>query len=70
MIMPMLREMRSEISERLSAVERRLATVETELIDVRKALVADTLMGRLVSGDFETRLSSLEIDVEALTKGS
>ena len=74
---PMLREMRTEIGERLLRVEgrldqvhSRLESVEDELNNVRKALIADTLMSRLISGDFEGRIAALEIDVEELMKGA
>jgi hypothetical protein len=76
MIMPMLREMRSEMNERFSRVEIRLGRVEQKLEkiedaqkNVRQALVADTMMSRLIAGDFEERIAALEINVEALTKG-
>jgi hypothetical protein len=77
MIMPMLREMRAEMGEHFSQIDRRidqmqssLVLVQDELNNVRKALIADTLMSRLVSGDFDSRIAALEIDVEELMKGT
>lgn len=76
MIMPMLREMRSEMNERFSQAETRLERVEQQLDkiqdaqkNVRQALVADTMMSRRIAGDFKERIAGLEINVAALQKG-
>ena len=65
MIMPMQREMCSEMNERFSRVETRLGRVEQKLEkiedaekNVRQALVADTMMSRLIAGDFEERIAA------------
>jgi phage shock protein A len=75
MIVPMLREMRSEMNDRFNQMdnrfgqlEQRLDEVEDELKSVRKMLVADTLMSKLLTGDFEKRISVLETDVQRLMK--
>ncbi|MDE1158753.1 MAG: hypothetical protein PW791_10835 [Neorhizobium sp.] len=75
MIMPMLREMRSEMNEQFSRIDARLERFqqrmdefEDELKSVRKVLVADTLMSKLVTGDFDKRISVLEIDVQRLMR--
>jgi predicted nuclease with TOPRIM domain len=75
MIMPMLREMRSEMNEQFSRIDARLEwfqqrmdEFEDELKSVRKVLVADTLMSKLVTGDFDKRISVLEIDVQRLMR--
>lgn len=67
-IMPMLREMRSEMNEQFSRIDQRIGDVEDELKSVRKMLVADTLMSKLATGDFEKRISTLETDVQRLMK--
>ena len=62
MIMPMLREMRSEnvaLHERtqllIAALDKRLGIVEGAQARYRQALSADALMGRLLTGEFEQR---------------
>jgi hypothetical protein len=75
MIIPILREMRSEIKAdltdirvRLEVFQQRMDEFEDELKSVRKVLVADTLMSKLVTGDFDKRISVLEIDVQRLMR--
>lgn len=77
MIMPMLREMRSDLNARFDCVEQRLENVEQRLVkieeaqqNVRKALLADTMMSRLIAGDFVERIATLEINVGELMKGA
>jgi hypothetical protein len=77
MIIPMLREMRSEIRDlrndmkaEFGNVRQRLEMVEGEIKNVHKALIADTLLSKLVSADFDGRIAALEINVEALMKGT
>jgi polyhydroxyalkanoate synthesis regulator phasin len=75
MIVPMLREMRQEISKRfdgvdgrIDKVERRLSGLEEGQKSQRQALVADTMMSKFMAGDFEERIQALEQKVEALAK--
>ncbi|MGE7369295.1 hypothetical protein ACQKKX_09535 [Neorhizobium sp. NPDC001467] len=73
MIMPVLREMQSQFAmmqERFVQVERKLDKVEEAQQNVRKALLADTMMSRLIAGDFEKRIATLEINVGELLKGA
>jgi hypothetical protein len=65
MIIPLLREIRSEIGE----VRERLDKLESGQKTIRQALTADTMMTKFVTGDFEERIFELERKVEALTKG-
>lgn len=65
MIIPPLREIRSEICE----VRERLDKLESGQKTIRQALTADTMMTKFVTGDFEERIFELERKVEALTKG-
>ncbi len=75
MIMPMLREMRGEMREirdelnqRFVRVEQQLDKLESGQKTIRQALQADTMMSRLVTGEFEDRIFELERKVEALIK--
>lgn len=64
-ILPLLREIRSEIGE----VRERLDKLESGQKTIRQALTADTMMTKFVTGDFEERIFELERKVEALQKG-
>jgi polyhydroxyalkanoate synthesis regulator phasin len=73
MIMPMLREMRAEnearhgeVLSRFERVERRLDKLEDAQRSFKNALSADTLMSKLVTGDFEERIEALEAKVREL----
>jgi hypothetical protein len=73
MILPLLREMRAENAgmhaeslERFAALERRLDKMETTLGTFRQALTADSLLSKLVTGEFEERLEALERKVSEL----
>jgi hypothetical protein len=73
MIMPMLRDMRAEMSrrfdgvdERLDTVDRRLAKLDATQASFKHALTADTLMSRLLTGEFEQRIEALERQVKEL----
>ncbi len=79
MILPMLREMRAE-NQRLheetrtrsdakfQIVEARLKKIEEAMVSYRQALTSDTLMSRLVTGEFEERIEALEKKVKQLEK--
>jgi polyhydroxyalkanoate synthesis regulator phasin len=66
MIMPMLREMRAEIAARFDGVDARLEALERAQASFKQALSADTLMSRLLTGEFDERIESLERRVRAL----
>jgi hypothetical protein len=68
MIIPLLREMRSEIREQFTQIEQRLDKLESGQKTIRQALTADTMMTKFVTGDFEERIFELERKVEALIK--
>ncbi|MGA1804362.1 hypothetical protein [Rhizobium sp. HT1-10] len=68
-IMPMLREMRAEMREQFQDVKERLDKLESRQKTVRQALTADTMMSRLVAGDFEDRIFELERKIDMLMKG-
>lgn len=65
MILPPLREIRSDVGE----IRERLEKLESGQKAIRQALTADTMMTKFVTGDFEERIFELERKVEALTKG-
>jgi len=67
MILPLLREMRAENTQHFNAIETRLdrmdaryEKIEAQLVSFRHALTADSLMSKLVTGDFEERIEALE----------
>lgn len=73
MIIPSLREMHSEIAQQFSEVRvdlqdlrQRLDKLESVQKSVRQATSADTLMSKLVTGEFEDRIFELERKVESL----
>lgn len=77
MIIPMLREMRSEtasgfrevsgeMAAGLRTVNARLDKLEATLEGFRHALTADSLLSKLVTGEFEERIHLLEPKVHEL----
>ena len=73
MIVPLLREMRAEINAqfdhvdtRFDVVERRLKALEAAQTSYRQALTADSLLSKLVTGEFEERIEALERKVKDL----
>ena len=72
MIIPLLQEMRAETSAgfaavdaRFAAVERRLDKIEQAQVSFRQALMGDSLMSKLLTGDFEERILALKEDKNA-----
>jgi hypothetical protein len=79
MILPLLREMRAEnirlheetrtrSDAKFDLVESRLKKIEDSMVSYRQALTSDTLMSRLVTGEFEERIEALEKKVKHLEK--
>jgi hypothetical protein len=73
MIVPLLREMRAEnkagfdqVDARFGVVERRLGKIEETLVSYRQALAADSLLSKLLTGEFEERIEALEKKVKEL----
>ena len=60
MILPMLKEMRSDIAALRSRMEERFDENDKAHKSFKNALSADTLMGRLLTGEFEERIEKLE----------
>ena len=83
-IIPMLKEMRAaietrfdevdsrfgQVDARFDAVERRLDTIDGRQKSFNNAMTADTLMSKLVTGDFEERIDALEKKVDELMNRS
>lgn len=65
----MLREMRAEIKEGFAGVNRRLEALEAAQKSFRHALTADSLLSKLVTGEFQQRIEALEEKVERLETG-
>jgi hypothetical protein len=66
MILPMLREMRAKNAarydrslEKFASIERRLDKIEEAQLSFRQALTADSLLSKLVTGEFEQRIEVL-----------
>jgi hypothetical protein len=79
MILPVLREMRAEnvrlhedtrtrTDKRFNIVEARLNKIEGTMVSYRQALSSDTLLSRLVTGEFEERIEAFEKKVKHLEK--
>ena len=73
MIIPLLREMRAEISSRFDRfdarfdlIERRMKALEDLQVSYRQALTADSFLSKLVTGEFEERIEALEHKVREL----
>jgi len=73
MIVPLLREMRAEnvaLHEQtralVSALDKRLGAIEGAQLSYRQALSADSLLSKLVTGEFEERIELLERKVREL----
>jgi hypothetical protein len=73
MIVPLLREMRAENLAQheqtralVVALERPLGGVEETQTSFRQALTADSLLSKLVTGEFEERIEALESKVREL----
>jgi polyhydroxyalkanoate synthesis regulator phasin len=73
MIVPLLREMRAENATlhqqtraSVDALDKRLGKIEETLASYRQALTADSLLSKLVTGEFEERIEALERKVKDL----
>jgi hypothetical protein len=66
LILPLLREMRAESATHLAAIENRLNKMDENPVIFRHALSADSLLSKIVTGEFEERLGVLERRVHEL----
>ena len=67
MILPLLKEMRAEIGGRFDGVEGRLDRIEQRIrkreearVSFRQVLAGDSLMSKLLAGEFEERIEAIE----------
>jgi len=74
-IIPPLREMRTENAalheqtrELIKTLDKRLGAVESAQGSYRQALTADTLLSKLVTGEFEERIEALESKMRELER--
>jgi uncharacterized small protein (DUF1192 family) len=68
MILPMLKEMRAEIASLRVRMDERFDENDKAHKSFKQALSADTLMGRLLTGEFEERIAKLEKYGERIEK--
>jgi hypothetical protein len=71
MIMPMLREIRSEMRDmrgEIGEIKQQLHKLDVGQKSIRNALTADTMMSKFITGDFEDRISELESKFEEFLK--
>jgi hypothetical protein len=68
MILPMLKEMRAEIPSIRVRMDERFDENDKAHKRFKQALSADTLMGRLLTGEFEERIEKLEKYGERIEK--
>jgi hypothetical protein len=75
MIIPLLREMRTEnaarhgeVLGRFELVERRLKALEEAQVSFKHALTADSLLSKLITGEFEQRIETLERKMRELER--
>ncbi len=66
LILPLLREMRAESATHFATIENRLNRMDETLVTFRHALSADSLLSKIVTGEFEERLGVLERRVREL----
>ena len=68
LVLPMLREIRTEMRERFDGVDARLEKIDGKQQSYNNALTADTMMSKFLVGDFEERIEALEKKVDQLLK--
>ncbi|HRK24352.1 MAG TPA: hypothetical protein PLQ11_05305 [Beijerinckiaceae bacterium] len=66
MIVPMLKEMRAENAALHGDTRKRLDKIEQAKKGFRNALAADSLMSKMMIGDWEERIEALEKKVRKL----
>jgi hypothetical protein len=73
LIVPMLPQLRfsiealdGKVDSRADAIEARLKSLEEHNKAVQNAQTAETLFGKLVTGEFEDRIKALELKVREL----
>jgi hypothetical protein len=69
MIMPLLREIQGDIAAFRKESSERLAALEGGQRNIRSALAADTVLSRMLIGEYEERIGLLERKLEELERG-
>jgi hypothetical protein len=65
-IVPLLREMRPEMKSGFDRMDARLQALENAQNSFRRALTADSLLSKLVTGEFEERIEGPERRLKAI----
>ncbi len=68
MIVPLLREMRAEVAALRTRMDERFDENDKAHTTFRHALAGDSLLGRLLTGEFEERIEKLEKYGERIEK--
>lgn len=73
LIVPMLRELRGDMLSNFQKLDARMDVLEAKMNKLsgqqrsyREALSADTLLSRLVTGEFEERIEALERKIKKI----
>lgn len=61
MIMPMLREMQAEVSAFREDTISRLKALESGQKNLRSAIAGETVLSRILVGEYEERINALEV---------
>jgi len=69
MILPLLREIQGDIAAFRKEATDRLTALETGQRNIRSALAADTVLSRMLIGEYEERIAALERKIEELEHG-
>ncbi len=66
MVVPLLREMRADVAAFRKEANERLEKLEAGRRNLRSAMSGETIPGRILVGEFEERIESLENKVQKL----
>jgi polyhydroxyalkanoate synthesis regulator phasin len=66
LVLPLLREIQADIAAFRKETNERLQKLETGQRNIRSALAGDTVLSRMLVGEYEERIDALERKVEAL----
>ena len=69
MILPLLREIQGDIAAFRKESSERMAALEAGQRNIRSALAADTVLSRMLIGEYEERIGLLERKLEKLERG-
>ena len=66
--MPILREIQSELASLRRETGERLEKLEAGQRNIRSALAGDTVLSRILVGEYEERIGALETKVDQLER--